>query len=142
MSNVVLEILTAVRQVASRARVRQALQRSVAEPPDDERSNAASTSSAASAIRGGSDTLGGGDVTASAVEGCSDIRGTGAIAVIPPKPPSVEGDLVEGFLEWGTGYALNNLARAQDNDSFASVVEQLEVGWGGLGSGVCRGDKE
>lgn len=128
MSNVVLEILTAVRQVASRARVRQALLRSTAEPPGDARPNAASTSSAASAIKGGSDILQGGG-TASAIEGSSDIlREGGAVVVMPPKPPSVEGDLVEGFLEWGTGYALNNLARAQDNDGFASVVEQLEVG--------------
>ena len=52
---------------------------------------------------------------------------------MPPKPPSAEKDLVEGFLEWGTGYALNNLARAQDNDGFASVVEQLQVGCGGVG---------
>lgn len=115
MSKFVLEILTAVRQVASRARVTRAVLCSAAAPPHA-RPNSAFTASASCAI--GGDSGGVGRVT---------------VALMPPKPPSAEKDLVEGFLEWGTGYALNNLARAQDNDGFAAVVEQLQVGCGGVG---------
>ena len=61
---------------------------------------------------------------------------------MPPKPPSVEGDLTEGFLEWGTGYALNNLARAQDNGNFVSVLEQLQVGCGDVGCAEVVGKWE
>ncbi|CAM9654625.1 unnamed protein product, partial [Ectocarpus fasciculatus] len=35
-------------------------------------------------------------------------------------------DLVEGFLEWGVRYLLDNLARALDNDAFAPLVEELQ----------------
>lgn len=48
---------------------------------------------------------------------------------LPPRPPlegAAEG-LAEGFLQWGVKYALENLARAQDNEVFPLVMEQLQV---------------
>lgn len=52
--------------------------------------------------------------------------------IFPEKTPLARDghgvDLVEGFLEWGVRYLLNNLARALDNDAFAPLVEQLQVG--------------
>lgn len=51
--------------------------------------------------------------------------------VSPPVPPlsasGASGSLAEGFLEWGVRYALENLARAQDNDVFPEMMEQLQV---------------
>lgn len=48
--------------------------------------------------------------------------------------PAVAGeaakDLVslrDGFLEWGMTYALDNLARAMDNDVFPHALQQLQV---------------
>lgn len=57
------------------------------------------------------------------------LPGFGKAVVLPPKPPSdgKSGRLVEGFLKWGMKYALENLARAQDNEVFPLVVEQLQV---------------
>lgn len=47
---------------------------------------------------------------------------------LPLSPPAaLEEGLAEGFLEWGVRYALENLARAQDNGVFPRVVEQLQV---------------
>lgn len=48
---------------------------------------------------------------------------------LPPRPPleGVAEGLAEGFLQWGVKYALENLARAQDNEVFPLVMEQLQV---------------
>lgn len=60
------------------------------------------------------------------------------------QPPAVAGETVDGaavksnekdvaalrdgFLEWGMTYALDNLARASENDVFPQALQQLQVG--------------
>lgn len=46
---------------------------------------------------------------------------------VPPLSEGVAVDLVEGFLEWGVRYLLDNLARALDNAAFAPLVEELQA---------------
>lgn len=94
MSNFVLDIIKAVRQLAS----------------------------ASPAITTG-------DSTKSS-PGCLTDTPAGALETKSPRgaPPLSEGvDLVEGFLEWGVRYLLDNLARALDNDAFAPLVEELQA---------------
>lgn len=45
--------------------------------------------------------------------------------------------LVEGFVDWGVHYLLDNLARALHNEAFAPLVEQLQVRSGGGGARPC-----
>lgn len=113
MSNFVLEIMKAVRQLAA--------------APSAETGSKASTSleCLTDAQTGTPPTA---PVIAPPAEG---VTATGGVAMVTGETPSERAghrvDLVEGFLEWGVKYLLNNLARALDNDAFAPLVEQLQV---------------
>lgn len=120
MSKFVLEVLRAVRDVA--VGWNQALPPPAKTPPYP-------TSSAAGGQRHDQEQLppvpGGGGGAASP-EGF--VESTAVLACPPKPPPSPEREgLVEGFLEWGVRYALDNLARAQDNEVFPLVVNLLQV---------------
>lgn len=111
MSTFVLEILTSVRHLARTAEVVTASAAGgnvLPKSPDSiAKPDKAAVTSADGGIRG------------------SDSAGTEF--VVMPKPPCAKGDLVEGFLDWGVKYALENLARAQDNEAFPLVIAQLQV---------------
>lgn len=119
MSNFVLEIMKSVRQLAADAAAAAAAS-----------AVAAAAAAAAGAVGAPTAATGDNDVSSAAAPG-----GTGGVALLPKGAPSErEGaspSLVEGFLEWGVHYLLDNLARALDNVAFAPLVEQLQVPWGG-----------
>ncbi|CAM9294212.1 unnamed protein product [Scytosiphon promiscuus] len=121
MSNFVLEVMKAIRQLSAASFGR-----------------AGTTSTSVSLSSGSLEaTHTGTTPTATAAHVSPDPPPEGAtamgdVAMSPGKTPFEQDgngngvDLVEGFLEWGVKYLLNNLARALDNDAFAPLVEQLQ----------------
>lgn len=61
------------------------------------------------------------------VDGAPGVIDAVSMIKTPPLDERESIALLEGFLGWGTKYAFENLARAQDNDAFPRLVEQLQV---------------